>query len=334
MKTTLRLSLAILALGVAAACTLQSQDAPSLTGPSEFGLSLDVRATPDVITQDGGSQSLITITARDHNSRPVAGLGLIVQTYVNGVAVDYGRLNAKSLVTNSQGQATVIYTAPPPPPATVTSDTVISILVTPVGSNYDSSFSRSVGIRLSLPGVILPPNGTPVASFTFSPTSPLVGVDVNFDASASRDDGTIVAYEWSFGDGQRVTTTTPRANRRYDAPGTYVASVTVVDDRGLRASAEKTITVGGSVTPTARFTFSPTDPRTGTVITFDASQSTAPEGRTIVSYRWAFGDGTEATGRTVQKSYSAKFTYTVTLTITDSSGRTHSVSQTVAVENP
>lgn len=334
MKTTLRLSLAILSIGIAAACTLQSQDAPALTGPSTFGLSLDVRATPDVITQDGGSQSLITITARDHNSQPVAGLGLLVQTYVNGVAVDYGRLSAKSLVTNSQGQATVVYTAPPPPPSTVTSDTVISIVVTPVGSNYDSTSSRSVGLRLALPGVILPPNGTPAAAFTFSPTSPQVGVDVNFDASVSSDDGMIVAYEWKFGDGDQRTTTTPTAQHRYDAPGSYVASLTVVDDRGLRASAERTITVGGSLLPTARFTFSPTNPRPGTQITFDASESTAPEGRTIVSYQWAFGDGTTAQGRTVQKTYTAEFTYTVTLTITDSSGRSHSVSQTVAVKNP
>src|SRR5205814_825690 len=45
--------------------------------------------------------------------------------------------------------------------------------------------------------------GGPTASFTFSPSSPLTGTPVNFDASASRASTgrTIVSYSWNFDDG-------------------------------------------------------------------------------------------------------------------------------------
>src|SRR5690606_5635803 len=177
MKRSTGIVVVAMMLAVGGACSLQSQDAPSLTGPSEFGLSLEITASPDVIFQDGGSQSLITIIARDHQSQPVAGLGLLAQTAVNGSAVDFGRLAAKSLVTDNQGRATVVYTAPSAPPPTAVSDAVVQVLVTPLGTNYDSTFTRGVSIRLARPGVIAPPStdGAPTASFVYSPTGPDVG---------------------------------------------------------------------------------------------------------------------------------------------------------------
>jgi len=53
-----------------AGCALDKQGAPSLTGPSELALSLTTTATPDVITQDGTSQSTIQIVARGPNGQP------------------------------------------------------------------------------------------------------------------------------------------------------------------------------------------------------------------------------------------------------------------------
>ncbi len=71
--------------------------------------------------------------------------------------------------------------------------------------------------------------------------------------------------------------------------------------------------------PVASFTYSPTAPMPGDIITFDASASYAPSG-TIVSYTWDFGDGTVATSAspTITHSYLIDGTYTVQLTVTDS----------------
>lgn len=314
---------------------MQSVDAPLPTGPSELGLSLAITATPDVIFQDGGSQALITILARDAGSQPVAGLNLMVETSVNGVRVDYGSLSAKSLVTDSQGRATVVYTSPAPPPPTATSDGTVRIVVTPIGQNYDNTVSREVSIRLARPGVILPPNGTPSASFTFAPSAPRAGDEVAFDASDSTDDGDIVRYDWNWGDGDFESTTSPTIQKDYETSGTFSVRLTVVDDGGLTASSVRSITVGTQPRPTAVFTFSPDDPAPGTTIVFNASESTAPEGRAIVQYRWNFGDTSpEVTtaSRTVEHAFVAAGDYVVTLTVTDSEGQTHTVSETVTVE--
>ena len=59
-------------LALASACTMKDQDAPPLTGPSEFAQSIDITVSPDVLPQDGASQSFITVTALDPNAQPHA----------------------------------------------------------------------------------------------------------------------------------------------------------------------------------------------------------------------------------------------------------------------
>src|SRR3954470_7511354 len=104
-----------LAVALAAGCTMKNQDAPPLTGPSELGTSINVSVTPDILQQDGASQSLVTITARDSNGLPYKNLSLRSEIEVGGVHVDFGSLSARNLVTDSSGRATLVYTAPSSP---------------------------------------------------------------------------------------------------------------------------------------------------------------------------------------------------------------------------
>jgi PKD repeat protein len=87
-------------------------------------------------------------------------------------------------------------------------------------------------------------NPPPVASFTASTTN----LTVNVDASASSDDGSIVSYAWTFGDGGTATGVT--ASRTYAAAGTYTIVLTVTDDEGATGTASQNVTVttggGGS----------------------------------------------------------------------------------------
>ena len=48
-----RLAVATGLMALVSACTMHDQDAPPLTGPSEFALSVSVAVTPDVLSQDG-----------------------------------------------------------------------------------------------------------------------------------------------------------------------------------------------------------------------------------------------------------------------------------------
>ncbi len=58
-----------------------------------------------------------------------------------------------------------------------------------------------------------------------------------FDASVSRDDGSIVSYQWDFdGDGAyEITRSTPQEVRTYTTPGVYNARLQAIDDTGLSA---------------------------------------------------------------------------------------------------
>ncbi len=317
------------ASAMVAGCTVKKTAQPPLAGPSELGTSLTMSATPDVLTQDGASQSVITVFARNGDGNAVANLPIRLEMTVDGVAADYGQLSARSLVTGGDGRATAGYTAPPAPVESVDRQTTIAILATPTGTDYANAVSRSVQIRLVPAGVILPPNGTPTAAFVFSPTAPAEHTSVLFDASSSTDDGTIVGYSWAFGDGStgagRVT------SHAFTLAGEYTVTLTVTDDRGLKASASQKVVVSASARPTASFVFSPTAPVVGQEVFFNAAASQAGAGRTIVGYDWNFGSGTPQSGMTVSKSYDVPGTYNVTLTVTDDAGKTHTASQSVTV---
>nr|WP_303646739.1 PQQ-binding-like beta-propeller repeat protein [Haloarchaeobius salinus] len=68
----------------------------------------------------------------------------------------------------------------------------------------------------------------------------------------------------------------------------------------------------------------------GTAVSFDGSGST--DNVHVASHEWAFGDGTNATGETVQHTYGAPGTYTATLTVTDGGGATDTATVNVTVE--
>jgi len=91
-----------------------------------------------------------------------------------------------------------------------------------------------------------PPTAVAAASIT-SGTAPL---SVNFTGSGSSDsDGSIVSYAWVFGDGGSATTANP--THSYTAAGSYVATLTVMDDDGATDTDTITINVtnpGGGCT--------------------------------------------------------------------------------------
>ena len=125
-------------------------------------------------------------------------------------------------------------------------------------------------------------NGIPTASVSANPTSGSAPLTVNFDGSASSDpDGDTLTYQWTFGDGQTATTSTPTTQHTYTTNGTFNASLRVLDSRGaLSAPAPITINVGGNTPPTPTMT-SPASGATFAVnqtITLTGSATDAQDG--------------------------------------------------------
>ena len=330
-----------------AGCTVSKTPAPPLAGPSELGLSFQILANPDVISQDGASQALVVVQAFDPNGQPAKNVPLRAEILFNGVLTDWGTLSARNIVTDNNGRASLIYTAPPAPIVSVASSSFsnVTLLFTPVGTDSANHEIRSVNIRLVPPGVI-PSAGGPTAEFTVTPLSPSAFVPATFDAfgecvvgkpdscSSAGPTGVIVSASWNFGDGSAASGSP--AIHQFANTGTYIVTLTLMDNNGVTGTKSKTVTVIAGNQPTAQFVMSPSGGAfTNQTIFFNASQSRPGDGRRLVRYDWDFGTGSTGSGVTTSKSYDSVGTYTIVLTVTDDVGQTARVTGTVSIQaNP
>jgi PKD repeat protein len=156
-----------------------------------------------------------------------------------------------------------------------------------------------------------------------------VGSPVSFNGSQSADpDGDVLTYSWSFGDGGTGTGERPR--RTYLTSGVFTATLTVDDGHGASHSASTQVTirqpnrtpiadVGG---PYAGVTTHP--------ISFSAAASTDPDNDPL-TYSWDFGDGSTGTGRELSHAYSEAGSFSVSVTVSDNRGGSHTASAQVEV---
>jgi PKD repeat protein len=175
-------------------------------------------------------------------------------------------------------------------------------------------------------------NQPPTAAFSFSPKNPRAGEEVRFNAEASTDpDGDDLGYTWDFGDGDNDPGNTGKlVSHIYEVTEekTFTVTLTVTDNGGAVGVVSQPVTI--RPTPVAHFTFSPSDPTTADMITFDAGTS---EGA-IKTYQWYFGDGTKKSVNTpvIMHQYENAREYKVTLIVTDNNNRTSETSMKLTVK--
>jgi PKD repeat protein len=88
------------------------------------------------------------------------------------------------------------------------------------------------------------PNQPPVASFSYLSVNPGIDESVTFNASASYDpDGSIVSYNWSFGDGNIADTPEAMITHSYALVGEYTVNLTVSDDEGATNKTSRVLKV-------------------------------------------------------------------------------------------
>ena len=142
---------------VMGSCGLDKQKLPELAGPSEAGTSLKITATPDVITADGFSTSLVTVQVFDQNGTPVAGRSVILAlANSSGQFADLGslysptgsllRAGEATIVSGANGVATAIYTSPPR--TDFTADGSVTVQARPVGFDANGAIYHYVRIEL------------------------------------------------------------------------------------------------------------------------------------------------------------------------------------------
>jgi len=171
---------------------------------------------------------------------------------------------------------------------------------------------------------VTPPNQAPTADFSFDCT----GLSCTFTDESDDPDGTVVAWSWTFGDGQTSTERNPQ--HTYADEGTYTVTLTVTDDDGASsgpASRQVTVTRPNEP-PTARFGYSCVQ-----LACQFTDASTDPDG-TVTAWSWSFGDGATSTVRDPVHLYPNGGTYQVSLEVTDNDGDTDATTVAVTVNRP
>lgn len=127
-------------------------------------------------------------------------------------------------------------------------------------------------------------------------------------------------FSWNFGDGTGTVTGSLVAHL-YASPGTYLATLTVVDAQGNLTTAHAQVAVTSSVSGALRV-------NAGTTVTSGIAPLTvvytaaAQGGIAPYVYLWSFGDGAASTHANPSFTYTAAGSYTATLVVTDFAGAT------------
>ncbi|MBT5470430.1 MAG: PKD domain-containing protein, partial [Nitrospina sp.] len=133
--------------------------------------------------------------------------------------------------------------------------------------------ARARATALGILGLVFPigntpiPNSLPIASFSPNNLSGNAPFSINFSGASSIDtDGTIVSYDWDFGDGSNASGV--QVNHTFQNSGTFVVQLTVTDNDGDVDSALTTVAVTSAVDPaSSRIT-------TGLVALYDFNEGT------------------------------------------------------------
>ena len=201
----------------------------------------------------------------------------------------------------------------------------IAFVIDGSGERTAESYNGSPGEAVRL-HIEYSPNDPPTAEFTSATTD----LTVFFTDASTDSDGSLVSWDWDFGDSSSSTLQDP--GHTYGSAGTYTASLTVTDNSGAADIISHPVTVTDppqpNDPPTADFTSSNSD-----LTALFTDTSTDTDG-TVVSWDWDFGDSGTSTAQNPSHAYAAEGTYTVWLTATDDDGDSHSVSHPMIVNDP
>jgi len=153
---------------------------------------------------------------------------------------------------------------------------------------------------------------------------------VSFSSAGSVDaDGSIVAYNWDFGDGGTSVEANP--SYAYANSGTFTAKLTVTDNDNNQSSDSSLVNISASNEAPVAQVNGPFEEFVNTAIAFSSVGSIDNDG-TITSYYWNFGDGNSSTLANPTHTYQSAGSYPVELTVTDNDNAASSVSTTAVIK--
>jgi PKD repeat protein len=179
---------------------------------------------------------------------------------------------------------------------------------------------------LSLPVVILP---APLADFSVSSTC--LSSLAQFTDLSQAGVGGITGWSWKFGDptsGINNVSSVKLPSHTYNTAGSFPVSLIVSNSGGCIDTIVKQVLIHGL--PVADFTFTPGCVNGSTHFVCSTFVNTGA----ISSYSWNFGDGQSLQGLDPTHIYLNSGSFTVTITVTDTTGCTSTKSHLVVIADP
>ena len=307
----------------------------SSTAPGQFGIAVSGKttaggaiATPSPFlativppasvtsitpaTVHAGQQAVVTIQGEYANFAQ----GVTIASFGPGISVGGGTSGAAGPVTVSgDNLATASISVDP---TAATGQRTVSITT----NDQIAAASNAMTVAAAL---------VPPVANAGGPYSGFATQSITFTSAGSSDpNGLALTYAWDFGDGATSSTQSP--SHAYSKAGTFAVKLTVSDSGGLATSATTTATIAALAAPVPSIG-GPYAGQTGQSISFDASASTDPN-KSVLTYAWNFGDGSQGSGSTVKHSYAKAGKYTVTLTLSDGYKQTAAATTTATITNP
>ena len=170
---------------------------------------------------------------------------------------------------------------------------------------------------------------SPVASFVANYTIGCIPVNIQFTDKSTSPTGSIVSWQWDFGDG--ATSTAPNPSHTYSNAGFYSVSLTVTSSSGCKSAANygRYIRIVSGVT--AEFDNTKPVSCQGPYNINFTNQSSGPGNLT---FQWDLGNGSTSTTTNPSTTYATGGTYNVTLTATSEFGCTGTITKPVTLTGP
>ncbi len=300
-----------------------------------------VSATPAIVPAFGGS-STISATVFDVNGNLMSSIPVtftttagslssgVVNTDANGVAATSLTTAQSATVTASVGvgnSSSTTPTTPTPPPSTGTTPSTGSGGSTTTTPSASGQASGSVTVNVA---------GVPTIVITPPSTAPNAGLPAAFTiavTAATQNGSAVKAVSVDWGDGSSSDLGSVSGNavvsHVYANAGTYVVKVAATDAFGNTTTVSSVVTVIAATSPSVIVTPTvvPTVHAAQMPVTFQV-QITVPNGVGVQNVTINFGDGVTSslgglTGTTtVQHTYTQAGSFQVTVSVTDTLGRT------------
>jgi PKD repeat protein len=183
--------------------------------------------------------------------------------------------------------------------------------VTGDGQTLPTATFSATAVPAQTPPSPPPSNEEPDADFEFT----CLVLSCTFSDRSRDDDGSVVGWEWEFGDG--ATSTERNPSHTFGATGRYEVRLRVTDDDGATDTRTRMVEVQAPTSnkpPDADFEVDCSG------LTCSFTDKSKDDDGFIVSWHWIFGDGTSSSERNPVHTYAAPGKYDVLLTVTDNLG--------------